>query len=120
MNRSSRTRRPTNQLIAAPASGAKMIRLRRLFSIATVVFGLRSSSFDHRKVKTQGQKPKTLQLQNTRIVYIERFTISKDRNDDPEANSCFGCSNCHHDEYKQLSGNILEETGKRNESQVYS
>src|SRR5436190_12585296 len=33
MNCSLRTRRPTSQLIAAPASGAKMIRLRRLFCI---------------------------------------------------------------------------------------
>jgi hypothetical protein len=33
MNRSSRTRLPMNQLIAAPASGAKMIKLRILFSI---------------------------------------------------------------------------------------
>ena len=30
MNRSLRTRRPTSQLISAPANGAKMIKLRRL------------------------------------------------------------------------------------------
>ena len=31
MNRSLRRRRPTSQLMTAPASGAKMIKLRRLF-----------------------------------------------------------------------------------------
>src|SRR5688572_26060411 len=138
IKRSSRTRRPTNQLMAAPASGAKMIRLRRLDSIFTwsvlglwsLVFGFRSLVCQSPRIKdprpkTKDQRPKTStkhkssQLQNTRVINIKRLAIAKDRDDDPQTNSSFRRSDRHDDEHKELSRHVLKKTGKRDKRQIH-
>src|SRR5690242_16655582 len=99
MKRSSRTRRPTSQLMAAPASGAKMIILSRLFSIRPC-----------QSVFIRG-----LQFQNTRLVDVQRLAIAKDRDDDSQTHRGLSRRHRHHDEHEQLPGHVLKETRKRNE-----
>src|SRR5512132_3740427 len=103
INRSSRTRLPTNQLMTAPASGAKMIRLRMLVSI-------------RKKIRVNPW----LQLQNARIIHIQRLSITKDRNNDPQTDRSFSSSDCHYDEHKKLPGNVLKKTCEGDKREVHS
>src|SRR5262245_22226163 len=109
MKLSLRTRRPTNQLIAAPASGAKMIRLRRLFSIETVfgfwtlVFG---SSIQRPKIKGPIPNPPKSQLQDAGIIHIQCFAIAEDGDDDSQTDGGLSCSDGHHDKNKKLTDDV--------------
>src|SRR6266404_1687259 len=146
MNLSLRRRRPTSQLTTALASGAKIISLRRLLSkkrISLFVFFHRAVScnfVDHsraweRSTKSHKNKRITpipydcgrlttdhsqpLQFQDARIVNIQRFTIAKDGEDDPQAHGGFGRGDRHHDKDEQLSRDITKETGKSDKRQVH-
>src|SRR5882762_8355041 len=144
MNFSLRTRRPINQLMAAPSSGAKMIRRRRLFSciawlgVRSWDFGLRNWLEGACRLILQTQipsmhpfKPKTkdqrsilttdhkLKLQNTRIVHIQRFPITKDGNDDSQTHCGLGGGDSHHNEDKQLSGNVMIKARESHKRQIH-
>src|SRR5262245_32552427 len=62
----------------------------------------------------------TLQLQNARIINIQRFSISEDRNDYPQPNRSFSGGHCHHNENKELAGDVLKETRKSYKRQIHS
>ena len=99
-----RSRRPINQLAAAPARGAKIIKLRRLFSctILSSYFVLCTLFFVHgpilsryvqkeSKLKVQSTKYKErsskhhtiavkveLEFHQTRFIHIQRFAVAED------------------------------------------
>src|SRR6266446_6310204 len=92
MNRSLRRRRPTSQLMTAPASGAKIITLRRsLFptKLCALVLGTsylvlctlmsKADCVLRSKYEERSSKP-----QSTRLIHIQRFAITKDGNDDSQ------------------------------------
>src|SRR5687768_9270948 len=94
LNISLRSLPPISQLITAPASGAKMIRLRRLFSIIKLV------------------------LHHTRIIHIDRLAVAEERDDNAEADGGFRGGDGHYHEYKKLSRHIAVVTRKRDKCQV--
>src|ERR1044072_696650 len=76
-------RLPKNQLIIAPASGAKIIRLRKLFSVISILI-----------------------LQNTRVVYVNRNAVAEKRDDDAEPDRRFCRRDRHYHKDEKLSGDI--------------
>jgi len=59
-----------------------------------------------------------LQLERIDLVYVERLSISEDRDYDSESHRCFGGGYGHHDEDKQLAADVPEESRERNKRQV--
>src|SRR6185503_3414282 len=90
INFSLRRRRPMNQLIAAPASGAKMIRLRELLSIRA------------RSVRYADSRLVSLKFQYARLIHIQSFAVAENGDDDSQAHRCFSGSHSHHDKNKEL------------------
>src|SRR5207244_5763428 len=91
MKRSLRTRRPSSQLMAAPASGVKMMRLRRwlLFtnfasacSLYLVLCAFDVCGWLTIHIKVQSTKHQSSKSQTARIIDIQRLARAKDGDDD--------------------------------------
>src|SRR5262252_1238003 len=112
IKRSLRTRRPTSQLMAAPASGAKMIRLSRcvLFTFrALCALGCDFDVLCHSSIYIKAQSSK---LQCAGVIDIQRFAAAKDRDNNSQTHRGLGGGDGHHNKNKKLPRNITKKTGE--------
>ena len=101
-----------------------MIRLRRLFSISVCALYLELCTLflevcGDQVQSTKDKAPKS-QLQNARLIHVQRLTIAEDGDNDSQTHRRFRGRYGHNDEHKKLSGDVLKETRKRNEGQIHS
>ena len=70
--------------------------------------------------KEQSTKLYALEFQYARIIDVQRFAITEDCDDDSQAHRSLGSSDGHNYKNKELTGDILKETSKRDEGQIHS
>src|SRR5215470_12406114 len=63
--------------------------------------------------------PVELQLQNIRVVDVERFAVAEDSDDNSQTNGGFGSRNGHYNKDEKLSGDVPEVTGKGDKRQIH-
>src|SRR5713101_1383871 len=134
INFSLRTNRPTNQLMAAPASGAKMIKRRRLlifigtelnlvlcalYFVCRALLYLLKGCCTLGKVQSTKHKVQILQFQYARIIHIQRLAIAKDGNDYSQPDRGFSCCHSHYNKNEKLARDVLKKTRESNERQIH-